>query len=33
MLCGNIVTMPGLPRVSAAELMQVDASGQTIRLI
>jgi formate--tetrahydrofolate ligase len=33
MLCGNIVTMPGLPRVSAAELMQVDSSGQTIRLI
>ena len=33
MLCGNIVTMPGLPRVSAAELMQVDSSGQTISLI
>ena len=30
MLCGSIVTMPGLPRVSAAELMQVDSDGQTI---
>ena len=29
MLCGSIVTMPGLPRVSAAELMQVDSDGQT----
>jgi formate--tetrahydrofolate ligase len=32
MRCGDIVTMPGLPRVSAAELMQVDSSGQTITL-
>ena len=32
MLCGSIVTMPGLPRVSAAELMQVDSSGQAITL-
>jgi len=32
MRCGDIVTMPGLPRVSAAELMQVDSSGRTITL-
>ena len=32
MRCGDIVTMPGLPRLSAAELMQVDSSGQTITL-
>ena len=32
MLCGSIVTMPGLPRVSAAELMQVDSDGQTTTL-
>ncbi|HUS82461.1 MAG TPA: formate--tetrahydrofolate ligase [Dehalococcoidia bacterium] len=32
MLCGSIMTMPGLPRVSAAELMQVDSDGQTITL-
>jgi formate--tetrahydrofolate ligase len=32
MLCGSIMTMPGLPRVSAAELMQVDSEGQTTTL-
>jgi formate--tetrahydrofolate ligase len=32
MLCGSIMTMPGLPRVSAAELMQVDSDGQTVTL-
>ncbi len=32
MLCGSIMTMPGLPRVSAAELMEVDAEGQTTTL-
>ena len=32
-LAGNIVTMPGLPRVPAAELMQVDDSGSAIRLV
>ena len=32
MLCGSIVTMPGLPRVSAAELMQGDSDGQTTTL-
>jgi formate--tetrahydrofolate ligase len=32
MLCGSIMTMPGLPRVSAAELMQVDSEGRTITL-
>ena len=32
MLCGSIVTMPGLPRVSAAELMQVDSDGRTTTL-
>jgi formate--tetrahydrofolate ligase len=33
MLCGSIMTMPGLPRVSAAELMEVDAEGQTTTLL
>ena len=32
MLCGSIVTMPGLPKVPAAELMRVDDSGRTIGL-
>jgi len=32
MLCGNIVTMPGLPRVPAAEMMGVDANGNTVLL-
>jgi formate--tetrahydrofolate ligase len=32
MLCGSIVTMPGLPRVSAAELMHVDSEGETTTL-
>ena len=32
MLCGSIMTMPGLPRVSAAELMQVDSEGLTTTL-
>jgi formate--tetrahydrofolate ligase len=32
MLCGSILLMPGLPRVSAAELMQVDSDGQTVTL-
>jgi formate--tetrahydrofolate ligase len=32
MLCGSIVTMPGLPRVAAAELMQVDSEGNTVTL-
>ncbi len=32
MLCGSIVTMPGLPRVPAAELMHVDDEGRTVGL-
>jgi formate--tetrahydrofolate ligase len=26
-LCGDIMTMPGLPRVPAAETIRLDASG------
>ena len=33
LLCGSIVTMPGLPRVPAAELMQVDSSGRATGLV
>ncbi len=29
---GDIMTMPGLPRVPAAEAMDVDANGNTVGL-
>jgi formate--tetrahydrofolate ligase len=32
MICGNIMTMPGLPRVPAAENIRLDESGQVIGL-
>jgi formate--tetrahydrofolate ligase len=32
MICGNIMTMPGLPRVPAAESIGLDESGQVIGL-
>ncbi|HAK95099.1 MAG TPA: formate--tetrahydrofolate ligase, partial [Planctomycetes bacterium] len=31
-ICGNIVTMPGLPKVPAAERIKVSASGKTTGL-
>jgi formate--tetrahydrofolate ligase len=32
MICGDIMTMPGLPRVPAAEGMRLDAEGQIVGL-
>ncbi|MBV8798468.1 MAG: formate--tetrahydrofolate ligase [Alphaproteobacteria bacterium] len=32
MICGNIMTMPGLPRTPAAEAIRLDDSGQVIGL-
>ncbi len=32
MICGNIMTMPGLPRVPAAEAIRLDDSGQVVGL-
>jgi formate--tetrahydrofolate ligase len=29
---GDIMTMPGLPKIPAAEAMDVDAEGQTVGL-
>ena len=31
-LLGDIMIMPGLPKVPAAEMMDVDANGQTVGL-
>ncbi|HSG28844.1 MAG TPA: formate--tetrahydrofolate ligase, partial [Candidatus Krumholzibacterium sp.] len=31
-VCGDIMTMPGLPRVPAANRIDVDADGKTIGL-
>ena len=31
-ICGDIMTMPGLPKVPAAEAMDVDANGNTVGL-
>jgi len=28
MVCGDIMTMPGLPKVPAAELIDIDAQGR-----
>ena len=32
MICGDVMTMPGLPRVPAAEAIDVDASGKIVGL-
>jgi formate--tetrahydrofolate ligase len=32
MICGDIMTMPGLPRVPAAEKIDIDASGKVVGL-
>ena len=32
MVCGDIMTMPGLPKVPAAERMDLDAHGQIVGL-
>jgi formate--tetrahydrofolate ligase len=32
MICGNIMTMPGLPRVPAAENIGLDESGEVTGL-
>jgi formate--tetrahydrofolate ligase len=32
MICGNVLTMPGLPRVPAAENIRLDESGQVAGL-
>ena len=31
-ICGEIMTMPGLPKVPAADLIDVDAQGQIVGL-
>ena len=31
-ICGNVVTMPGLPKVPAAARIQVDPGGRAIGL-
>ena len=31
-LLGDVMTMPGLPKVPAAEMMDVDADGNTVGL-
>jgi formate--tetrahydrofolate ligase len=32
MICGDIMTMPGLPRTSAAELIGVNEAGEVVGL-
>ena len=32
MICGDIMTMPGLPRVPAAEKIDIDANGKVVGL-
>jgi len=32
MVCGDIMTMPGLPKVPAAEAIDLDASGRVVGL-
>jgi len=32
MVCGDIMTMPGLPKVPAAEAIDLDADGRVVGL-
>ena len=32
MICGDIMTMPGLPKVPAANTIDIDASGKIVGL-
>jgi formate--tetrahydrofolate ligase len=32
MICGDIMTMPGLPRVPSANAIDVDANGKVVGL-
>ena len=33
MICGDVMTMPGLPKIPAAEKIDLDKSGKIIGLI